>query len=415
MTAEKPRNGRAAFRIRDFRLYVSSRFFLTLASQIMNVAIAWFVYEQTKDPLALGLIGLATFLPAIPLSFVTGAVADRYDRRMILIVSCVVLALCAAAVFFLTGLSVVWPMYVVVVVLGSARSFANPAGQALMMSIVPDEEYTSAVSWNNSITQVANIAGPGIGGLLYPLGVGVPFAVAFVLFVLSCMLAVAMETRAKKGVRPPVTLAMVVAGYQYIWSKPVLLGSITLDLVAVLLGGATALLPIFAQDIFLAGPWALGLLRSTPSVGSVIAALVFANYAPRRNIGKIMLACVFIYGLATVGFGLSTNIFVAMVFLAITGAADMISVVIRQTLIQVETPNEMRGRVIAVHTILTGTSNQLGEFRAGTHAYFVGAVGAVVFGGVAAMAATLWWARKFPELRDRDRFEVPAPSRKESV
>ncbi len=407
MTDDTPRNGRAAFRFRDFRFYVSSRFLWTLGLQIMGVATSWFVYEQTQDPLALGLIGLATFLPSIPLSLITGPAADRYDRRMIIIIACLTMATCAAVIVFLTGLGLVWPIYGAVIVLGSARAFSNPAGQALMMSIIPDNEYTSAVSWNNSITQVATIVGPGVGGLLYPLGPSVPFGVALVLFLLAVGLAWSIEARDKKGVKPPVTLSMLLAGYRYIWSKPVILGSITLDLVAVLIGGATALLPIYAHEIFLAGPWALGVLRSTPSVGSLIAALVFANFPLRRFTGKVMLACVFVYGLATVGFGLSTNMFVAMFFLAVIGASDMISVVIRQTFIQVETPNEMRGRVIAVHTILTGTSNQLGEFESGTLAHFVGAVNAVVIGGVGAMAATALWTRLFPELRDRDTFEPP--------
>ncbi len=409
------RDSRAAFRIPDYRFYVSSRFLWTMGQQIMGVATAWFIYERTQDPLALGLIGLATFLPSIPLSLVTGAVADRYDRRRIIILSCIVMAVCAAAIFYMTRTTWVWPVYGAVMVLGAARSFSNPAGQALMMNLVPNEQYTSATSWNNSITQTANIIGPGVGGLLYPLGAGVPFAVAFCLYLGAVVFAARIVPRPNTGAKPPVTLAVLVAGYQYIWSKPVLLGSITLDLVAVLLGGATAMLPIFAQEIFLAGPWALGLLRATPSVGSILAALAFANYPVRRNVGKIMYACVFIYGLATIGFGLSTNIFVAMFFLAVIGAADMISVVIRQTLIQVETPNDMRGRVIAVHTILTGTSNQLGDFESGVLARFIGAVPTVVFGGCAALAATSLWVKLFPGLYHRDRFERPKSETAETV
>jgi MFS family permease len=291
-------------------------------------------------------------------------------------------------------------------VLGSARAFTNPAGQALMMNIVPDDEFTSAVSWNNSITQSATIIGPGLGGLLYPLGATVPFIVAFVFFTAAVLFALNIVPRPNKGTKPPITFDMLVAGYRYIWGKPVILGSITLDLVAVLLGGATALLPVYARDIFFAGPWALGVLRATPSVGSILAALILAHRPMRKNVGLIMFISVFIYGLATIGFALSTHILVAMVFLVILGAADMVSVVIRQTFIQVETPNEMRGRVIAVHTILTGTSNQLGDFESGTLAHFVGAVNSVLIGGIGALGATGLWMYLFPSLRNRQSFEA---------
>ena len=407
MTDATAPSGRAAFRFRDYRLYVASRFIWTLGLQVMSVATAWFIYERTQDPLALGLIGLATFLPSIPLSLLTGPAADRYDRRKIVIVSCAIMALCALAILLMTQGDVVWPVYGAVIVLGSARAFSNPAGQALMMNLVPDNEFTAAVSWNNSITQTATIVGPGLGGLLYPLGAGVPFGVAFVCFLMAVALVWPIRSEAKPSHKPPITLKLLLAGYQYIWAKPIILGTITLDLAAVLFGGCTALLPVYAHDIFDAGPWALGVLRSAPSIGSVIAAIAIAHFPLQRRVGAVMFVCVFVYGLATIGFGLSTNIFVAVFFLAILGAADIISVVIRQTFIQIETPNEMRGRVIAVHTILTGTSNQLGDFESGTLAHFVGAVDAVLIGGVGSLLATLLWMKLFPGILMRDKFQKP--------
>jgi Transmembrane secretion effector len=257
----------------------------------------------------------------------------------------------------------------VVFVLGVARSFSNPAGQALVMSLVPDEEYPSAAAWNNSMNQTTNIVGPAIGGLLFPFGIYAPFIAAGAAFVVAFALVARIAYRPQKAGKPPVTLAMLAAGYKFIWRSPIILGAITLDLVAVLLAGATALLPIFARDIFETGPWGLGLLRAMPSVGSVAAALMLAYFPLQAGIGKKMLVSVAIYGFATIGFGLSTHILMAIPFLIIIGAADMVSVVIRQTLIQVETPPEMRGRVVAVHTILTGTSNQLGEFESGALAW----------------------------------------------
>ena len=404
---QNSRNGRTAFRYPDYRNYVASRFLWNFGLQVMSVATSWLVYERTGDPLSLGLIGLASFLPMIPLSLITGPAADRHDRRRILIGSCALMAFCASAMLTLTYVSLVWPIYAVVVVLASARSFSNPAGQALMMSLVPDAEFTSAVSWNNSVTQLATILGPAVGGLLYPLGPVVPFSVALVFFVLGIVLSARIKAQGRPTGRPPVTLAVLVAGYKYIWSRSILLGTITLDLAAVLLGGCVSLLPIFASEIFHEGPWALGVLRSAPSVGSVIAAIVTAHVALNRRVGAVMFACVFVFGLATVGFGLSTNIYLAAAFLIALGAADMVSVVIRQTLIQVETPNEMRGRVIAVHTILTGTSNQLGDFESGLLAHFVGAVNAVLIGGAGSLVATTLWMKLFPGILMRDKFEKP--------
>ena len=392
------------FRFRDFRLYVIGRFLWGLAMQMQNVAIAWLVWDLTHDAFALGLIGLSTFLPTVPLSLVTGAVADRFDRRRILVLTYALITLGAGALCLIVYERLVWPIYLVVIALGACRAFSNPAGQALMAATVPDEEFASAAAWSNSGNQTANVIGPAIGGLLYPLGAMVPFTVALACFVCATTAAFMIAPRPAKGrSKGPVTWAMLVAGYKFIWGCPVVMGAITLDLVAVLLGGATALLPIFASEVFQTGPWGLGLLRSMPAIGSILTALVLAHYPLQERVGRTMFICVFIYGFATIGFGLSTSIWPAMLCLAILGGADVISIVIRSSLIQIETPDAMRGRVIAVHTILTGTSNNLGDFESGTVASFIGAVPAVIVGGVGAILGAAIWIKLFPTLWTRNR------------
>ena len=409
MTDEQASGGRAVFRFRDFRFYMTSRFLWSFAMQIQNVAVAWLVYDLTRDPFALGLIGFATFIPSVPLSLVTGAVADRYDRRRILVVAYAIIAFGAAALCYVSQQGAVWAIYVIVIGVGAARSFSNPAGQSLVAATVPESEYASATAWSSSIMQTANVVGPAAGGLLYPLGTLVPFVVAFCFFAVATICAYCITPRPQKSVRkPPVSWAMLVAGYRFIWGHPVILGAVTLDLVAVLLGGATALLPIFASEVFHTGPWGLGLLRSMPAVGSILTALVLAHFPLSRAIGRTLFICVFVYGAATIGFGLSSTIWPAMVCLTILGSADVTSVVIRMSVIQLETPDEMRGRVNAVHTILTGTSNNLGDFESGTLAHFIGAIPAVLVGGAGAIVAAALWIFMFPQLRARDRFTESA-------
>ena len=397
--------GRAVFRFQNFRYYVMARFLWGLAMQIQTVAVSWYVYDLTRDPLALGLIGLATFLPTVPLSLITGAVADRYDRRRILYIGYGLIACGAAALCALASVRLVWPLYFVVIFVGAARSFSNPAGQALVAATVPDEEYASATAWTNSIIQTATVAGPALGGLLFPLGAIVPFAVALACFAVATFCAWRISPSQKKlGGKPPVTWSMLVAGYRFIWSRSAILGAITLDLAAVLLGGATALLPIYANEVFHTGSWGLGLLRSMPAVGSIAAALVLAHRPMTRGVGRTMFVAVIVYGLATIGVGLSTSIWPAMLCLMTLGAADVVSVVIRQSIIQIDTPDEMRGRVIAVHNIMTGTSNNLGDFESGALAHFIGAPPTVIVGGLGAVAASLLWIRFFPQLWARESF-----------
>lgn len=402
MSGDGPRRSRAIFRLPDYRRFITSRFLWTLGQQVQIVAVGWVVYDVTRDPLALGLIGLAGFIPAVPLSLVTGPVADRYDRRAVLAISCAVMALCAFGLCLTTLSRNIWPIYVLVTLLGAARSFASPAAQALMSTLVVDEEFTSAVGWSNTFTQTATILGPSLGGLLFPFGALVPFIFACGVFVLAAILAAMVTAAPVMQARERPNLAMLVAGYRYIWNQPVILGAVTLDLVAVLLGGATALLPIYARDIFLTGPWGLGVLRSMPSIGALAAAFILAHRPMNTRVGQTMFAAVMVFGLATIGFGFSKSIIVAIPCLIVVGGADMFSVVIRQSLVQIATPNEMQGRVTSVHSILVGTSNQLGEFESGGLAALVGTVPSVVIGGAGAFLAAIIWMRLFPALRDRD-------------
>lgn len=405
---EPPVSGWVAFRHRDFALYCSARFLSALAIQIQNVALGWLVYELTGDPLALGLIGLAAFLPAICLALVTGHVADRFDRRSILLV-CYGLCTAAAAGLLLhaaSGDERVWPIYALTLVFGTARAFANPAGQALVPNLVPPEHFQNAVAWNSSVWQTATIAGPALGGILYAFGEDgeVAFGAATACFVFTVLLILAMRhRRARNSPREPASWASLVAGIVFIRSRPAIFGAISLDLFAVLLGGATALLPIYASDILQVGPTGLGLLRSMPALGAVLMALWLAYRPLRRHSGRRMFQAVAVFGLATIGFGLSTSLWLSLLCLFMLGAADMISVFVRQTLVQIDTPDAMRGRVAAVNAVFIGASNELGEFESGLLAALVGTVPAVVLGGMGTLAVAGLWARWFPELRDRDR------------
>lgn len=409
MTERTPR-GRDVFRHRNYTLYVLSRFLWGLGIQIMTVAIGWLVYALTSDPMALGLVGLAAFVPAVPLSLLTGPAADRYDRRSIMIICCGTMTVVGLIMAALVGAGAlaggaIWIVYAAVFLIGSARSFANPAGHALMMSIVPEDEYPAALAWHNSLVQASAISGPVIGGLLLPFGSLTPFLAAGFAFAAATLLSLFLKRPERRAAgKPPVTLEMLLAGYRFIWKCPVILGAMSLDLVAVLLGGVIALLPVFVQDVYDTGPWALGVLRACPAVGGLVASLVIANTAFTWHVGRTMFGAVAIFGLATLGFGLATHFLLAGIFLVILGGADMLSVLVRQTLIQVETPDTVRGRVLAVHSIVAGTSNELGEFRAGAMASFIGAIPAVLFGGAAAIAASALWMRMFPELRTRATF-----------
>jgi len=405
--------GWSAFRHRDFRLFCAARLSITLAIQMQNVAVAWLVYDVSRDALALGLVGLASFLPTAALVLVSGMTADRYDRRRILVLAYAAMAVVAAGLLthVWAASPTLWPVYLLVVGFGTARAFGNPAGQAIVPSLVPLEEFGNAVAWNSTALQVGTIAGPALGGLLYAVDSAAPFLAAILCFASGALLVAALRPYGASARREPVTWPLLVAGLAFIRSRRVVLGAISLDLFAVLLGGSTALMPIFARDVFSVGPGGLGLLRTMPAVGALVMALVLAHSRLlSRRTGERMLLAVAVFGMATVGFGLSRHFILTLGLLALIGAADMVSVVVRQTLVQAETPDRLRGRVAAVNTVFIGASNELGEFESGALARWVGTVSAVVIGGLSTMAIAALWARWFPELRERDQLVSPARS-----
>lgn len=372
-----------------------------MAFQGSAVAIGWLVYDQTRNPFDLGLIGLFQFLPMLVLTLVAGQVADQFDRRRIALicqlVEAVTMGVIALGVW--QGWLDVWGVFIGVAVLGAAQAFERPTMAALLPGIVPTAQLQSAVATATSAMQTALIIGPALGGLLYGVGPVVPFVVSAVFFAAASFSVAAIERPVVQPTRSPVTLGSVFAGVQFIRRKPLMLGAISLDLFAVLLGGATAMLPVYARDILTAGPWALGLLRMAPALGAVVMSLYMARFPLRSHVGVTMLWAVAVFGLATVVFAYSTDITLSILMLIILGASDTISVVIRSSLVQLLTPDEMRGRVNAVNSLFVGASNQLGEFRAGVFAGFMGPVAAVAVGGFGTLLVVALWARIFPDLR----------------
>lgn len=398
----------ASFASPDFRRYQAGRFVAVLGTQMGSVAVAWLVYDLTRRPLDLGYVGLAQFLPAALLALVTGSVADRYDRRVIVAVCHAVVALVwiALAALALRGIRDATAVYALLVVLGTARAFQAPASQSLVPNLVAPEHMGSAVAWASTTWQVATIAGPSLGGLA--LGVASPAGVfalgaATALFAAVATLRVTPRPVAARAKEPGID--RLLAGIRYVWRTPVVLGSISLDLFAVLLGGAVALLPMFARDILRAGPWALGVLRSAPAVGAALMAVWLAHRPIARRAGAWMLASVAVFGLATIAFGRSTNIALSSLALAVVGASDMVSVVVRQHAVQLATPDAMRGRVSAVNLVFVGASNELGEFESGLTAQWLGPVRAVIAGGVGTLLVVAAWTGLFPALRRLDRLE----------
>ena len=388
----------------NFVPFAVSRVLSNMGYQGIGIAVGWLVYDRTHSAFALGLIGLSQFLPMVVLTLVVGQVADRFDRRRIALIAQWVkaaVAICLTLGIFGGSITIPW-IFVAVVLMGAAQSFEQPTMQSLVPSIVPPSALQQALSVTTALTQSATIIGPALGGVLYGINPLVPFAVATVLFIIASVAVTSIRSVRGGNTRGPVTLSSAFAGIHFIFARPVMLGVISLDLFAVLLGGTTALLPIFAHDILHAGPWALGLLRSASAIGAVIMSLYVTRVPIRRHIGPKMLIAVAVFGIATVAFALSTDIALSIVALAVLGAADTISMVVRITLVQLFTPDEMRGRVNAVNSLFVGTSNQLGEFYSGTLAAFTGPVAAGVVGGLSTIIVVLLWARIFPDLRKVD-------------
>jgi MFS family permease len=409
--ASLPAAAHAPFAHRDFRLYMGARFLGSVANLMLSVAVGWEVYERTHDPFALGLVGLFQFLPAIILSLATGQVADRFDRRGVVGVCFAALGLVSLLLYVQNryATNAVWPIYSVMALFAVGRAFAQPAGQALVPDLVPAPLFSRAVAWGSSVFEAASISGPALGGWIYGLGgARSVYLAGAALYFLAMILVASMRIRTGRMEKRAVSLETVLAGVVYVWRNKVILGSVTLDLFAVLFGGAVALLPVYAHDVLDVGPIGLGILRSAPSVGAGVVAIVIAFFPLKKRVGATMLACVALFGAATVVFGLSRNMLLSLAALAVVGAADMVSVVVRQTLVQIATPGEMRGRVSAVNMVFIGASNELGELESGMTASWFGTVPAVVFGGVAAIVVVAIYALKFPELRKADSLELRA-------
>jgi len=378
-----------------------------IAFQMQGVAVGWQIYALTNSALFLGLVGLAQFLPMFLLTLAVGHVADRYDRRTVARICQIIegLAACVLAWGSHSGRLDSEGILIIMFVVGAVRAFEGPTMHALVPGLVPTQIIPQAAAWSASAMQTAVILGPAIGGLLYAAGPTTVYAVVAVLFFSASSFLALIRIERAAAKREPVSLATLFAGISFIRGRPEILGAISLDLFAVLLGGATALLPVYARDILFVGPWGLGLLRSAPAVGALTMSIVLARRPLRSRVGMTMFFSVAVFGFATIVFGLSSSFLLSLVSLSILGAADVFSVVIRQSLVQIETPDEMRGRVSAVNSLFIGTSNQLGEFESGITAHWFGTVPAVLIGGVGTLIVVFVWMRLFPQLLHIDRLE----------
>ena len=398
---------RAAFHYPNFRWYMSARFLVTISSEMQSVAVAWQVYELTHRPLDLGLVGLAQFLPGIFLFLVAGHAADRIARQRILQSCYAAFSLCSLLLLFFTlrGMGSAYPIYLVLLGNGAVRAFNGPASQAFLPLLVPREHFPNAVAWGSSIFQTATIAGPMVGGLLYGItGSPAPvYTCAAIAYMMAFLLMLQISPPVMKRSGDNASSAMVLDGLRYIWRNKLILGAISLDLFAVLLGGAVALLPVYAREILNVGASGLGILRSAPGVGAVLMAIVVAHWPLRRKAGVAMLCCVAGFGLFTVVFGLSRDLALSLAALVLLGAFDMVSVIVRHTMIQLATPDEMRGRVSAVNMVFIGASNEVGQFESGITAQWLGTIPAVVLGGIGTVVIVALWSRLFPSLRQVDR------------
>ncbi len=406
----------AAFSHREFNLFQTAKIFAVLASQMQSVAIGWQVYAITGRPMDLAWVGLAQFFPALLLSLVTGHVADRIERRRILMACHAAMGALSIALLFLArsgaggGAGHLLPIYAVLVGVGVARAFQGPAGQSLLPSLVPVAHFANAVTWGSFLWQATMVVGPTLGGILYAAagGPGLVYGLSAGWSLGAFVLLAAMKPISRVARPEPVTRKSLLAGVRYVKGNQIVLGAISLDLFAVLLGGATALLPVYARDILHLGPWALGTLRSAPAVGAALTGLALAVRPIERRAGAKMLACVGLFGVATIVFGLSHSFALSLVALTLVGASDMVSVVVRSSLVQLATPDAMRGRVSAVNMVFIGASNELGEFESGLTAQWFGAVPSVVLGGVGTLLVVALWAWRFPRLGRVDRLQDAA-------
>jgi MFS family permease len=393
-----------------FVRFLSARLLATLAVQVQTVAVGWHLYALTRDPLDLGLIGLSQFLPFVVLILPAGHIADRFDRRRILMLCYLGATLCALLLLLFTAFDSTrtWPVFAAMTLLGCTRAFSMPSGQALLPQLVPQDDFGRAIALNSSTFQLATIIGPALGGVLYLAGPSVVFTCVALLAAVATGLMSRIPTTARVESQEAPGLSTLLAGLRFVWSKSTVLGAISLDLFAVLFGGATALLPMFASDVLRVGPVGLGALRAAPGVGASLCALWLTFKPIARHGGYWMFAGVFVFGCAALVFGISTSFWISFIALIALGAGDMVSVYVRHLLVQLETPDAIRGRVSAVNAVFIGASNELGEFESGLTAKWWGATRAVVVGGLATLFVTGLWTRLFPALWKLDRFPEPA-------
>lgn len=408
-----PANRWAVLEHRDFVLACAARLAVTLALQITNVAILWHIYDVTGSAYALAYLGIAGLIPALSLVFFTGYVADRIDRRFVMFGSDLLLTLTGLALLWVvaSGTSVTWPIYVIVATIAASRAFYAPASQAIIPALVPKEHLQSAIALASSMHQGGQIVGPALGGILYAVDARLPFAAAAMLFGWAAIAALGIRHRSAPAPgKMPMTVRSLLAGFEFALSKPVVFGAVALDAAVVMLGGVVVLLPIFAKDILGVGAVGLGFLRAAPAAGAVLMALWLSrNDFVKRGTGRKLFTTVAIYGIATALFGWSTSFALSLALLVVVGASDMVSVVIRHTMVQAETPDELRGRVAAVNSLFLSSSSELSQTRAGAMAGLLGAGPAVVIGGLMAASLAILWPRLFPGLAARDHLVEPAP------
>ena len=402
-SAEK--SGRIAFRNPAFVYFQYARLIATIGLEMQSVAIGWQVYAITKEPLALGYVGLAQFLPGLLLFLITGHAADRYDRRKLLICCHAGFAITSTLLFFATRQASpqISNIYAIMVLIGIVRAFSGPASRSILPMLVPANHFSNAIAWNATFFQASVLIGPALGGVAYSIsgGPSAVYAMAILTAIVSAFLLRKVYTR------PPDERSFdsVLDGMRFIRRQKIVLGSISLDLFAVLFGGAVALLPIYASEILHTGPWGLGLLRSSPAIGAASMAVVIAYRPVQRRVGATLFLFVGLFGLFTILFGVSRSLPLSMLALFMVGACDMVSIIIRNLLVQMSTPDQMRGRVTAVELIFIGASNELGEFESGVAAHWLGPVAAVIAGGVGSLLVVALWAYAFPELRNADQIK----------
>lgn len=405
---------RALLRERDFMLFWAARFVSTLGVQIQSVAIGWQVYAIARLTHSVGesaflvsMIGLAQFLPLFLLTLIAGETADRRTRKLIVATTLAIDAVSASVLLglALTGSHALWPIFAVSVMFGASRAFLSPASSAMGPMLVPRPLLPRAIAWNSLSWQSASIMGPAVGGLLLIHSPATAFGGAMAMYLAAALMALSIRKQTRPETQPGSRVELIKEGLAYVWNNKIVFGSISLDLFAVILGGATALLPVFAKDVLHIGPAGFGILRASPAIGATVVAIYLASNPIRRHAGRIMFAGVAVFGAATVVFGLSKLLWLSVGALALLGGADMLSVYVRQTLVQIVTPDAMRGRVAAVSGVFISASNELGETESGVVAWLLGPVGAAVFGGVGAMGVTGLWAWLFPDLRKADRLD----------